>query len=206
MDRIEKLRQSKEKDKLLPNLKDRMDEVLGSLKKLKLCEKNAFGFIKVKNMTKIGENSTRKPVFDRMNPPQTPGKCEHLTGNQTLGGLNDQNQVREAKNSTAAMRNPSFAENDQFRQIQPVLLNSMCKSSTEQALNKTRATEGVSVDVSESTLNVADLGKSGLNLDSAGYENLAIDQSKPPLKCEGKMDKYSGDSTSLSEKSQEFLA
>ena len=64
MDRIEKLRQSKEKDKLLPNLKDRMDEVLGSLKKLKLCEKNAFGFIKVKNKTKIGENSTRKPVFD----------------------------------------------------------------------------------------------------------------------------------------------
>ena len=67
MDRIEKLRQSKEKDKLLPNLKDRMNEVLGSLKKLKLCEKNAFGFIKVKNKTKIGENSTRKPVFDRMN-------------------------------------------------------------------------------------------------------------------------------------------
>ena len=94
-----------------------------------------------------------------MKPQQTPGKCKHLTGNQTLGGLNDQNQVREAKNSTAAMRNPSFAENDQFRQIQPVLLNSMCKSSTEQALNKTRATEGVSVDVSESTLNVADLGK-----------------------------------------------
>ena len=183
-----------------------VDEVLGSLKKLKLCEKNAFGFIKVENKAKIGENSTQKPVFDRMNPPQTPGKCKHLTGNQTLGGLNDQNQVREAKNSTAAMRNPSFAENDQFRQIQPVLLNSMCKSSTEQALNKTRATEGVSVDVSESTLNVADLGKSGLNLDSAGYENLAIDQSKPPLKCEGKMDKYSGDSTSLSEKSQEFLA
>ena len=57
-----------------------------------------------------------------MKPPQTPGKCKHLTGNQTLGGL-------------------------------PVLLNSMCKSSTEQALNKTRATEGVSVDVSESTLN-----------------------------------------------------
>ena len=53
VDRIEKLRQSKEKDKLLPNLKDRMDEVLGSLKKLKLCEKNAFGFIIVKNKTKI---------------------------------------------------------------------------------------------------------------------------------------------------------
>ena len=61
-------------------------------------------------------------------------------------------------------------------------------------------------DVEHQTSNVADLGKSGLNLDSAGYENLAIDQSKPPLKCEGKMDKYSGDSTSLSEKSQEFLA
>ena len=46
-----------------------VDEVLGSLKKLKLCEKNAFGFIKVKNKTKNGENSTRKPVFDRINPP-----------------------------------------------------------------------------------------------------------------------------------------
>ena len=40
-----------------------VDEVLGSLKKLKLCEKNAFGFIKVENKAKIGENSTQKPVL-----------------------------------------------------------------------------------------------------------------------------------------------
>ena len=40
-----------------------VDEVFGSLKKLKLCEKNAFGFIKVENKAKIGENSTQKPVL-----------------------------------------------------------------------------------------------------------------------------------------------
>ena len=40
-----------------------VDEVLGSLKKLKLCEKNAFGFIKVENKAKIGENSTQKPIL-----------------------------------------------------------------------------------------------------------------------------------------------
>jgi len=195
-----------ELDQIVSNFEDckiggplTVDEVLGSMKKLKLCEVNAFSGKLVEN----SENSGRTPVFDRMNPPQTLKNLERRNGSQKLDVVNKLNQVKEVGNSTPTKRNQVFAESAAISLIQPIIPNSNCESSTDEVQIENGATDGVGfgkkVDFGKSG---PPLGESGPVTDRFGCENLTQDQPKPPLMCSGKLDKYSRNSTALPEESQ----
>ena len=180
-----------------------VDEVLGSMKKLKLYEVNAFSGRSNEILVENSENSGRTPVFDRMNPPQTLENLERRNGSQKLDVVNKLNQVEEVGNSTPTKRNQVFAESAAISLIQPIIPNSNCESSTDEVQIENGATDGVGIEKKvDFGKSGPTLGESGPDIDRFGCENLTQDQPKPPLMCSGKLDKYSGISTSLPEKSQ----